>query len=68
MRTETITTIRAIVDADSDATPEQRDAVLRACSRKQSHRRMGTKRDAAAILGIHPETVKPSQTYLKFSD
>jgi hypothetical protein len=58
MREETLTTIRAILAADTNTNQEQIAAVLAACARKQSRRRLGTKHDAAAILGLHPESVK----------
>jgi hypothetical protein len=58
MRNETLTTVRAILQADTDTNEEQIAAVMAACTRKQSYRRLGTKRDAAAILGLHPESIK----------
>jgi hypothetical protein len=58
MTHETLTTLRAILGADTDTSPEQVEAVLSAASRKQTRRRLGTKRDAAAILGLHPESIK----------
>ena len=58
MTHETLTTIKAIVSADPEATPEQAAAVMAACTRRQSHRRTGTKHDAAEILEVHPESIK----------
>ncbi len=58
MKQETLTTVRAILSADSETTEEQTAAILAVCSRKQTHRRLGTKHDAAAILGLHPESIK----------
>lgn len=58
MKAETLTTIRAILHADPETTQEQADAALHTLTRKQTHRRLGTKHDAAAILGIHSESVK----------
>ena len=58
MKTETLTTIRGILAADPDTHEEQIAAILAACRQKQLRRRLGTKRDAAEILGLHPESVK----------
>ena len=59
MRTETITTIRAILAADVDTTPADVEIAVNAITTSSNKKRvMGTKRDAAEILGIHPESVK----------
>jgi hypothetical protein len=58
MRNETLTTIRAILTADPETNQEQIERVLKACGTKQAKRRLGTKRDAAEILGLHPESIK----------
>ena len=58
MKAETLTTVRAILEADTETTNEQAAAILAACKRKQARRRLGTKRDAAEILGLHPESIK----------
>ncbi len=58
MKQATLTTVRAILQADSETTDEQTAAILAACSRKQTHRRLGTKHDASRILGLHPESIK----------
>jgi hypothetical protein len=58
MQSATIETISRILAADPNTTPEQAKAVLAACESKQSKRRLGTKVDAALILGLHPESIK----------
>jgi hypothetical protein len=58
MKSETLTTIRAILAADPETTPQQAQTALDSLTRKQDRRRLGTKHDAAAILGLHPESVK----------
>jgi len=58
MKAETLITIRAILHADPEVSAEDVDASIQVLGRKQGRRRMGTKHDAAAILGIHSESVK----------
>jgi CHAD domain-containing protein len=58
MHQSTVDTIKAIASVDPETTPHQIEAILAACRKASARRRLGTKRDAAAILGCHPESVK----------
>ena len=58
MKAETLTTLRAILAADTDTPTEQADRILQACRQGNPRRRLGSKHEAAAILDIHPESVK----------
>jgi hypothetical protein len=58
MLQSTIDTVTRIIQSDPGTTPEQIKAVLKACQAKLVRRRLGTKHDAAKILGLHPESVK----------
>ena len=59
MLTETMKTIRSILVADPEVTVEQVEVAIKAVSESSQRKRdMGTKREAAEILDIHPESVK----------
>lgn len=58
MKTETLTTITAIIQADESCEAGHRERILRACRTKPDKRRLGTVRQAAAILDCHPRTVQ----------
>ena len=58
MRTETITTIQSVASADATTTPEHVQRVVAACRTESQKPRMGTVRDAAELLGVHPRTIQ----------
>jgi hypothetical protein len=58
LQRETVATIRAVAAADPYSTPELVERIVQACTQPRPRRRLGTKHDAAAILGCHAESVK----------
>lgn len=58
MQQATRTSIAALIAADPTTTPEQRRAIIRACQRQHLRRKLGTVRQAADILQVHPRTVQ----------
>ncbi len=58
MNTETFTTLHTILKADSSVPDEQRDTILKACRQAAPRKRLGTVREAAAILAVHPRTLQ----------
>jgi excisionase family DNA binding protein len=58
MRTEILQSIRALLQTDDTVLAEQREDILRACSRKSSAKaRLGGVRQAAEVVGCHPKTI-----------
>ena len=58
MNTATQKVIEAVLAADGSVTPEQREDILRVCSRKTPGKpKLGGVRQAAQILGCHPKTI-----------
>ena len=58
MQTATLTTLTTVVDADPTISHDQRRAILRACQTEHLRRKLGTVRQAAAILDVCPKTVQ----------
>lgn len=60
MRSETLTTLSAILRADDSIAPDHRAAIIEAASHpvKPPPPEPGTTRAAAAILGVHPVTLR----------
>lgn len=58
MQAATQTTIQTVIDADPTISPDQRKAILRACQTERLRRKLGTVRQAAAILDVCPKTVQ----------
>ena len=57
MRESTIQALRTLLEADPTTTEDLRGRVLQACAEVERRRRLGTVRDAAAIMTAHPRTV-----------
>jgi len=58
MNATTQKVIETILSTDGSVTPEQREEILRACSRKTSAKpKLGGVRQAAEVLGCHPKTI-----------
>ena len=58
MKTEIFQSIKALLQTDDTVPLEQREEVLRACSRKPSGKpKLGGVRQAAEVLGCHPKTI-----------
>ncbi|MBU0676920.1 MAG: helix-turn-helix domain-containing protein [Verrucomicrobia bacterium] len=57
MKTETKTTIETILNADGSLSDSEREVITKALAGGNTRRRMGTARQAAEILGVHPRTV-----------
>lgn len=49
---------QAIISAVLTAPPDRLDRIFRACTTRPDRRRLGTVRQAAAILDCHPRTVQ----------
>jgi len=58
MQTGTIETLKRIIETDPEATPATVEAVIRAARTGGGRVRLGTVKDAAAILGCCTGTVK----------
>ena len=57
MKTETLTTIRSILVADTSTTPKEIERALKAIQSSPQKREMGTKKQAAEILSVHPQSI-----------
>lgn len=58
MNAATQKVIEAVLAADGSVTPEQREDILRVCSRKALAKpKLGGVRQAAQVLGCHPKTI-----------
>ena len=58
MKAEILQSIEALLRADNTVPVEQREEVLRACSRKSPARpKLGGVKQASAVLGCHPKTI-----------
>lgn len=60
MKPGTLTIIKTVLEADSEVSPLQATLILKATAQTgpMPRRRLGTKREAAAILGVCPDSVK----------
>lgn len=59
MKRETLTTVEAVITADTTTKHEHRERILAACRAETPARReMVTVREAAEILDVHPRTVQ----------
>ncbi len=61
MKPETLTTLKAILEADNTITPEHRGRILSTCrTDHKARRRLGTVKQAAALFTppVHPRTVQ----------
>jgi hypothetical protein len=51
-------TTAKLIETILNAPPERHAAIMRAATAEPSRARMGTVKDAAAVLGVHTRTVK----------
>ena len=59
MQDSTLTTIQTIIRSDPSIPEEQREHVLKACRQATPRKkRLGTVREAARILAVHPRTIQ----------
>lgn len=60
MRPETMSTVEAILSADTSVPADHRKTILDFCreNRRTSRARMITAKEAAGILGVHPRTLQ----------